>query len=81
MLIPSIFFQTQSSFILFSTLSAIIFMIALLKDAYSMAYIDTLTQIPARRALEESFLKLGSTYSLAMVDIDFFKKFKRYLRS
>ncbi len=75
LLIPSIFFQTQSSFILFSTLSAIIFMIALLKDAYSMAYIDTLTQIPARRALEESFLKLGSTYSLAMVDIDFFKKF------
>ena len=40
-----------------------------------MAYIDTLTQIPARRALEEAFLKLGSTYSVAMVDIDFFKKF------
>ncbi|HIP31029.1 MAG TPA: GGDEF domain-containing protein, partial [Sulfurospirillum arcachonense] len=75
LLIPSYFFQTQSSFILFSSLSAVIFITALLKDSYTMAYIDTLTGIPARRALEESFLKLGSTYSVAMVDIDFFKKF------
>jgi diguanylate cyclase (GGDEF)-like protein len=75
LLIPSLFFQTQGSFVLFSTLSAIIIMLALLTDAYSMAYIDTLTQIPGRRSLEESFLKLGSTYTLAMVDIDFFKKF------
>lgn len=75
LLIPAFFFQNQSSFILFSSLSAIIFIIALLKDSYSMSYIDTLTQIPARRALEESFLKLGSTYTIAMIDIDFFKKF------
>jgi len=75
LLIPSYFFQTQSSFILFSSLSAVIFITALLKDSYTMAYIDTLTGIPARRALEESFLKLGSTYSVAIVDIDFFKKF------
>ena len=75
LLIPSFFFQSQSSFVLFSSLSSVIFITALLKDSYSMAYIDTLTGIPARRALEESFLKLGSTYSVAMVDIDFFKKF------
>lgn len=75
LLIPSLFMQTQSAFILFSTLSAILTIGALLKDAYSMAYIDTLTNIPARRALEEAFLKLGSTYTIAMVDIDFFKKF------
>ena len=75
LLIPSYFFQTQSSFILFSSLSTVIFIAALLKDSYTMAYIDTLTKIPARRALEEYFLKLGSKYSIAMVDIDFFKKF------
>lgn len=75
LLIPAFFFQNQSSYILFSSLSSFIFITAILKDSYSMAYIDTLTQIPARRALEESFLKLGSTYTLAMVDIDFFKKF------
>ena len=75
LLIPSYFFRTQNSFILFSSLSSIIFIFALLKDSYNMAYIDTLTKIPARRALEEYFLKLGSKYSIAMVDIDFFKKF------
>lgn len=40
-----------------------------------MAYVDTLTGIPGRRALEERFLHLGSHYLIAMVDIDFFKKF------
>lgn len=75
LLVPSFFLQTESSFILFATLGALITIGALLKDAYSMAYVDTLTNIPARRALEEAFLKLGSTYTVAMVDIDFFKKF------
>jgi diguanylate cyclase (GGDEF)-like protein len=75
LLIPALFFQTKNSFIVFSSLSSIIFIAALLKDSYNMSYIDTLTGIPARRALEEAFLKLGSTYSIAMVDIDFFKKF------
>ncbi len=75
LLIPAIFFQTKASFIFFSACGSILFIIAFLKDAYTMAYIDTLTQIPARRALEEEFLKLGSNYTLAMVDIDHFKKF------
>ena len=55
LLLPAFFFQNQSSFILFSSLSSIIFITALLKDSYNMSYIDTLTGIPARRALEESF--------------------------
>ena len=40
-----------------------------------MAYIDQLTDLPGRRALEEELLKLGSNYSIAMLDIDHFKKF------
>jgi diguanylate cyclase (GGDEF)-like protein len=75
LLIPAFFTQEASSFILFSILSSLIVISALLKDVYTMSYIDTLTQIPGRRALEEAFLKLGSTYTIAMVDIDFFKKF------
>ncbi len=67
--------QEAQSFILFSLLSALIAMSALVHDAYKMAYIDTLTGIPSRRALEERFLRLGSHYVIAMVDIDFFKKF------
>jgi diguanylate cyclase (GGDEF)-like protein len=75
LIIPSLFAQTQTSYILFSALCSVLAIVALLKDAYHMAYIDTLTKIPARRALEETFLKLGATYTIAMVDIDLFKKF------
>ena len=75
LLIPSYFFEENFHFLLFYSLSAILAIIAILEDAYTMAYIDTLTKIPGRRALEDEFLKLGSTYTIAMVDIDFFKKF------
>jgi len=40
-----------------------------------MAFRDELTGLPARRALREDMLKLGSHYTLAMLDIDHFKKF------
>lgn len=48
---------------------------ALLADAYSLAYKDELTGVPGRRALMEAMKKLPGTYSVAMSDIDFFKKF------
>lgn len=74
-LLSCLCFQEAHSFILFSLFSAIVAISALAHDAYSMAYIDTLTGVPGRRALEERFLHLGSHYLIAMVDIDFFKKF------
>jgi diguanylate cyclase (GGDEF)-like protein len=40
-----------------------------------MAFRDELTGLPARRALNDSLLRLGKKFTLAMVDIDFFKKF------
>jgi diguanylate cyclase (GGDEF)-like protein len=40
-----------------------------------MAFRDELTGIPGRRSLDEAFLKIGGNYSVAMVDIDRFKKF------
>jgi len=70
-----LFLQDAHSFILFSLIASLVAISALISDAYKMAYIDTLTSIPGRRALEERFLHLGSSYVLAMVDIDFFKKF------
>jgi diguanylate cyclase (GGDEF)-like protein len=48
---------------------------AILNDSHTMAYRDELTGIPGRRALNEYLKRLGNRYSLAMVDIDFFKKF------
>jgi diguanylate cyclase (GGDEF)-like protein len=38
-------------------------------------YIDDLTTIPNRRAFNEQLKKLGRTYTIAMIDIDNFKKF------
>lgn len=47
----------------------------LLQESWHMAYIDELTQLPGRRALKEKLQSLVGIYTLAMVDIDFFKKF------
>lgn len=75
LLIPALFFQTKLSFLLFYIVALLFIITAIIKESYKMAFIDTLTGIPARRALEAEFLKLGSKYTLAMADIDHFKKF------
>ena len=73
--LPLLFLQESNAYVLFSLIAALIAISALVHDAYRMAYIDTLTGVPGRRALEERFLHLSSNYVIAMVDIDFFKKF------
>lgn len=67
--------ENQEGFSVFFSATALMLIISIIKDSYAMAYIDKLTQIPSRRALEEELLKLGGQYTIAMVDIDFFKKF------
>lgn len=56
---------------------AIVLLLAngLLRDYYYMAYRDELTGLPQRRALNEQMLALGRHYTLAMLDVDRFKKF------
>lgn len=46
-----------------------------LTDSYQMAFSDELTGLSARRALLQSSLSLGKKYTVAMLDIDHFKKF------
>ncbi len=48
---------------------------SIIRDSYNMAYRDELTGLPHRRALNELFLSLGNKYSVAMIDVDHFKKF------
>lgn len=43
--------------------------------AWGKAYLDSLTGVPDRKALEEYLSGLRGEYSLAMIDIDDFKKF------
>ena len=44
-------------------------------ESHRMAYRDELTQLPSRRALNESLLALPRRYAIAMLDVDHFKKF------
>lgn len=49
--------------------------IAVLETSYRMAYHDELTRLPSRRALNEALLQLGDSFTIAMLDVDHFKKF------
>ncbi len=49
--------------------------VAAVETSYAMAYRDELTQLPSRRALNEALLQLSQSYSIAMLDVDHFKKF------
>jgi diguanylate cyclase (GGDEF)-like protein len=55
--------------------SGLALIVALIETSYAMAYLDELTQLPSRRALNEALLKLGDSYTIAMMDVDHFKKF------
>jgi diguanylate cyclase (GGDEF)-like protein len=56
-------------------LSGLLLVAVVIQASYSMAYLDELTGLPSRRALKEELLKLGGKYTIAMLDIDHFKKF------
>lgn len=55
--------------------AGLIVIITLLESVYAMAFRDELTGLPGRRALNSAFLGLSGDYAVAMLDIDFFKKF------
>ena len=57
------------------TLLATIYILTVLTDSYFLAYRDELTGLASRRALYNLVLSLGRQYSVAMLDIDHFKKF------
>ena len=59
----------------FSSIALLMCLYAVLQESWRMAYLDELTELPARRALREKFQKMSGTYTVAMVDVDHFKKF------
>lgn len=67
----------DSAFIsaLYASLTLLLFLYTVLFNSYSMAFIDELTGLPGRRALENHLASSGRQYSIAMVDVDHFKKF------
>ncbi|MGB9436402.1 MAG: GGDEF domain-containing protein [Desulfobacterales bacterium] len=55
--------------------AGLILVITTVEASFFMAYIDELTALPGRRSLNETLLNLGKKYTIAMIDVDHFKKF------
>jgi diguanylate cyclase (GGDEF)-like protein len=65
---------TRTSMAYWAT-SACILATAVIENSYLLAYHDELTTLPSRRAFNDALLRLKSPYSIAVVDIDHFKRF------
>jgi len=59
----------------FVAAAAGILVIAAVELSYVLAYHDGLTGLPGRRALNEALARLSGAYTIAMVDVDHFKRF------
>jgi len=55
--------------------AGLVLVVSVIETSHSMAFRDELTGIPGRRALEEKLLQMSGNFTVAMLDIDFFKKF------
>jgi len=60
---------------LYSVSAAVILATAIVENSYLLAYHDELTSLPSRRAFNDALLRLPEIYSVAVVDIDHFKRF------
>ena len=54
--------------------AAFILAAAVVETSYLLAYHDELTALPSRRSFHDALLRLTPPYSIAMVDIDHFKR-------
>lgn len=59
----------------FITAAALMLATAQIMHTHHIAYRDELTGLPSRRALNEFLAALGRRYTIAMLDVDHFKKF------
>lgn len=73
-LLPFYFEDNLLAWETFYSASAIIILLKVLNEMHKMAYIDELTGLPGRRSLHHNINGLSGLYTIAMVDIDHFKK-------
>src|SRR5262245_8607084 len=55
--------------------AGLLLVVAVIEASYMMAYRDGLTELPSRRALNEALPRLSGQFTVAMVDVDHFKRF------
>lgn len=68
-------FENPEAATYFLSCTSLIFISSVLETSYRLAYFDELTGLPGRRALNDQLMRLGNKYTIAMIDIDYFKKF------
>ncbi len=59
---------------IYGAAAGLILVVAVIEASYLMAYQDGLTGLPARRALTEALQRVNGKFTIAMVDVDHFKK-------
>jgi diguanylate cyclase (GGDEF)-like protein len=59
----------------YSATGACVLAVSIIETSYLLAYHDELTTLPSRRAFNDALLRLQEPYSIAVVDIDHFKRF------
>ncbi|WP_308366543.1 MULTISPECIES: GGDEF domain-containing protein [unclassified Microbulbifer] len=64
----------EGTLVLVAVSAGLLLTLLALRSAYELAFRDELTGIPSRRAYSRYLLTLGRRYSIAVVDIDHFKK-------
>jgi len=52
----------------------LVLIVSLIETSHRMAFSDELTGLPSRRALTDALMRLPDLYTVAMIDIDHFKK-------
>lgn len=65
----------STAFSVFIAAAKVMLTIGVLQDTFRMAFRDELTGLPSRRALNEQLMAVPRTYTIAMLDVDHFKKF------
>jgi len=55
--------------------AGLVLVVAVVEASYLMAYRDGLTELPGRRALNEALPRLSGQFTVAMIDVDHFKRF------
>ena len=69
------FAETTRTSTIYAAAAACILAASIIENSYLLAYHDELTTLPSRRAFNDALLRLQEPYSIAVVDIDHFKKF------
>jgi len=72
-LLPLFYNNHLTAWSVFYGAAALIGTVEIIINLYKMAFLDELTGLAGRRALRQDTLKLSGVYTLAMLDIDFFK--------